>query len=87
VDIFEECGLAYKPPNGKIVGGKEANIQSWPAYALIKISYKFDLILKNGTTVYEITYGSLCSGTLINRRTSKSNSITEHKHYSIFNCY
>lgn len=70
VVFFKECGIAYKSPNVKIIGGKQANNQSWPAYAFIQISYSFDLILKNGTTVFNQSSNYECSGTLINRRTS-----------------
>ena len=59
----QECGISYNAPNARIVGGITAVSNSWPSIALIKFSYKRDILL-NGRT-YTYTFAASCGGTLI----------------------
>ncbi|CAF0947204.1 unnamed protein product [Brachionus calyciflorus] len=67
VPYCDECGLAFVNPNVKIVGGKEAEANSWPSLVSIKFNYKFYVTIQNN--VYEFKQSSSCGGTLINRKT------------------
>ena len=65
--LGQECGISYYAPNARIVGGIAATPNSWPSLALIKFSYKREIISKGLTYTY--TFGAGCGGTLINPRT------------------
>lgn len=66
-DYYDECGLVFKSPNVKIVGGIEAIPGSWPSIAFIYFQYTFNYKL-NGLT-YKTTRASFCGATLIDRQT------------------
>ncbi|RNA00710.1 proclotting enzyme-like [Brachionus plicatilis] len=59
----EECGVSFKIPNVKIVGGIIAEKHSWPSMAFVLFNYTFSA----GASV--ITRKKFCGGTLINRYT------------------
>ncbi|CAF0932506.1 unnamed protein product [Brachionus calyciflorus] len=59
----DECGLSSVAPNVRIVGGTEANPNSWPSIAFVEFTYKYDFNM----ITYTVT--SRCGGTLINRDT------------------
>ena len=63
--FFKECGLIFKKPNLKIIGGIEAEKNSWPSLAFLVFRYKYQS--KNSATVKTSSF--LCGGTLIDRRT------------------
>ena len=61
-----ECGIAYRQPNARIVGGVEAIEHSWPSAVLIIATYKTDIYLGDTFLVVDISF--MCGGTLIDRK-------------------
>jgi hypothetical protein len=61
-----ECGIAYRQPNARIVGGVEAVEHSWPSAVLIIATYKADIYLGDTFLVVDISF--MCGGTLIDRK-------------------
>ena len=67
--FLKECGLFYKTPNVRIIGGVEAVPDSWPSMAYITLDYEYSAYLVD---IDEIVNGKVslrCAGTLIDRQT------------------
>ncbi len=56
----DECGLSFKNNNLKIVGGTEAEPNSWPASVFIVFSYRKYIIIDGNYTIQE--FDSVCGG-------------------------
>jgi secreted trypsin-like serine protease len=61
--LGQECGVSFKTPNARIVGGVAAVPNSFPSLALIKFSYKRDITSNGRFLTY--TFAASCGGTLI----------------------
>lgn len=67
---LKECGVTYKNPNTKIVGGIEAEPNSWPSIVYVVSSYTFDYELPNPSKeIQTLIFESYCAGVLIDRYT------------------
>lgn len=70
-------------PNLKIVGGKEAEPNSWPSIVWIKFKYRFSVDYENKSVIYNDEKS--CGGTLLNSDTilTAAHCIISHVSYSI----